>query len=129
MSGILITGGTGSFGQALTRRLLTHDRVQRIVIFSRDEQKQAVMERELEDPKLRFFVGDVRDRDRLELAMRGIDTVVHAAAMKIIPTCERDPFECIHTNIIGAENVARAALRAGVMKVIALSTDKAAAPL
>jgi len=128
MTRILITGGTGSFGTALTRRLVKdgHDR---IVVFSRDEQKQHAMERELDDPSLRFFVGDVRDRDRLELAMRGIDYVFHAAAMKIIPTCERDPFECVHTNVLGAENVARAALRAGVQKVIALSTDKAAAPL
>jgi len=127
---ILITGGTGTFGSAFVRRILERDNVhQRIVIFSRDEQKQEALERELDSPNLRFFVGDVRDRDRLELAMRGINIVIHAAAMKIIPACERDPFECVHTNIIGAENVARAALRAGVRQVIALSTDKAAAPL
>lgn len=129
MTGILITGGTGSFGSALVRHLLADSAYARIVIYSRDEQKQHALERELDHPDLRFFIGDVRDRARLELAMRGIDTVVHAAAMKIIPTCERDPFECIHTNIIGAENVARAALRSGVERVIALSTDKAAAPL
>jgi len=130
VTGILITGGTGSFGAAFARCALPHlGAGDRLVIYSRDEQKQATLERELQHDALRFFVGDVRDRDRLELAMRGIDMVIHAAAMKIIPTCERDPFECVHTNIIGAENVARAALRYGVSKVIALSTDKAAAPL
>jgi len=126
---VLITGGTGSFGTALARQLVHDEALERLVIYSRDEQKQNTMERELDHPGLRFFIGDVRDRDRLELAMQGIDTVVHCAAMKIIPTCERDPFECVHTNVIGAENVARAALRAGVERVIALSTDKAAAPL
>jgi len=125
---ILITGGTGSFGTAFVKRALEHN-PKRLVIFSRDEQKQHAMERELDHPSLRFFIGDVRDRDRLELAMRGIDYVIHAAAMKIIPTCERDPYECVRTNVLGAENVARAALRMGVMKVLALSTDKAAAPL
>lgn len=128
-SSILITGGTGSFGTAFVRRMITTYDPKRLVIFSRDEQKQHALEQELKHPALRFFVGDVRDRDRLELAMRGIDIVIHAAAMKIIPTCERDPYECLRTNVFGAENVARAALRMGVMKVIALSTDKAAAPL
>lgn len=125
---ILVTGGTGSFGTAFIRRALK-DEPRRLVIYSRDEQKQNALEREFDHPSLRWFVGDVRDRDRLELAMRGIDIVIHAAAMKIIPTCERDPFECIHTNVLGAENVARAALRCGVKQVMALSTDKAAAPL
>lgn len=125
---ILVTGGTGSFGTAFVKRALK-DNPRRLVIFSRDEQKQYALERELDHPSLRFFIGDVRDRDRLELAMRGIDIVIHAAAMKIIPTCERDPYECIHTNVLGAENVARAAMRNGVERVIALSTDKAAAPL
>jgi UDP-N-acetylglucosamine 4,6-dehydratase len=125
---ILVTGGTGSFGTAFVKRVLK-DEPHRLVIFSRDEQKQHALERELDHPSLRFFIGDVRDRDRLELAMRGIDIVVHAAAMKIIPTCERDPYECLHTNVLGAENVARAALRTGVQQVIALSTDKACAPL
>lgn len=125
---ILVTGGTGSFGNAFIKRALQDD-PHRLVVFSRDEQKQNDMERELSHPSLRFFVGDVRDRDRLELAMRGIDIVVHAAAMKIVPTCERDPYECIRTNVFGAENVARAALVSGVQKVIALSTDKACAPL
>ncbi len=124
---ILITGGTGSFGTAFVKRAI-EDNPRRLVVFSRDEQKQHAMERELSHPSLRFFVGDVRDRDRLELAMRGIDIVIHAAAMKIVPTCERDPYECIRTNVFGAENVARAALVSGVQKVIALSTDKACAP-
>lgn len=128
-SSILITGGTGSFGTAFVRRMIHFHEPKRLVIFSRDEQKQHALEQELKHPALRFFVGDVRDRDRLELAMRGIDIVIHAAAMKIIPTCERDPYECIRTNVFGAENVARAALRMGVERVIALSTDKAAAPL
>lgn len=126
---ILITGGTGSFGTAFVRRMIHFHEPKRLVIFSRDEQKQHALEQELKHPALRFFVGDVRDRDRLELAMRGIDIVIHTAAMKIVPTCERDPYECIRTNVFGAENIARAALRMGVMKVIALSTDKAAAPL
>jgi UDP-N-acetylglucosamine 4,6-dehydratase len=128
-SSILITGGTGSFGTAFVRRMITTYDPKRLVIFSRDEQKQHALELELKHESLRFFVGDVRDRDRLELAMRGIDVVIHAAAMKIVPTCERDPYECIRTNVFGAENVARAALRMGVDRVIALSTDKAAAPL
>ena len=128
-SSVLITGGTGSFGTAFVRRMITTYEPKRLVVFSRDEQKQHALEQELKHPALRFFVGDVRDRDRLELAMRGIDIVIHAAAMKIVPTCERDPYECLRTNVFGAENVARAALRMGVDRVIALSTDKAAAPL
>ena len=101
---ILVTGGTGSFGQAFVRRVLK-DNPRRLVIYSRDEQKQEAMERALDHPSLRFFVGDVRDRDRLELAMRDIEIVVHAAAMKIIPKCEIDPYECVRTNVFGAENV------------------------
>jgi len=116
------------WGHAFVRRALKEN-PRRLVIYSRDEQKQADMEHEFNHPALRFLVGDVRDRDRLELAMRGIETVLHAAAMKIIPTCERDPYECVRTNVFGAENVARAALRCGVARVMALSTDKAAAPL
>lgn len=124
---ILVTGGTGSFGHEFVRKALAYG-PHRLVVFSRDEQKQHAMERELDHPCLRYFVGDVRDRDRLELAMRHIDIVIHAAAMKIVPTCERDPYECIRTNVFGAENVSRAALVCGVQKVIALSTDKACAP-
>src|SRR5665213_12506 len=132
---ILVTGGTGSFGRALVKWLLTRTAVQRIVIFSRDEQKQDEMARELkitspsDFERLRFFIGDVRDVSRLELAMRAIDIVVHAAALKIIPTAEYNPFECILTNVHGAENVVKAALRNNVKKVIALSTDKAANPI
>ena len=131
----LITGGTGSFGNAFVRRLLLSGLPQRIVVYSRDEQKQEQMAQDLqaEFPHLfdcmRFFLGDVRDESRLELAMRGIDTVVHAAALKIVPAAEYNPFECVLTNINGAENVVKAALRTGVTHVLALSTDKAANPI
>ncbi len=130
---ILITGGTGSFGNAFTDYLLTK-KVKRIVIYSRDEQKQETMARRLgvwgtNNTPLRFFIGDVRDRDRLEFAMRDIDTVVHAAALKIVPTAEYNPTECIATNIGGAENVVRAAIRSDVKRVLALSTDKAVNPV
>lgn len=132
---ILVTGGTGSFGRAFIRRALERLSPHRLVVFSRDEQKQWEMEvafREAgldPDNRLRFFIGDVRDRGRLELALHGIDTVVHAAAMKIVPTAEYNPFECILTNVHGAENVVKASLRAGVTRVVALSTDKAASPI
>jgi UDP-N-acetylglucosamine 4,6-dehydratase len=132
---MLITGGTGSFGRALVRNLLMRGVPRRLVIYSRDEQKQETMERELrgEFPammdRLRFFIGDVRDVSRLEIAMHGIDTVIHAAALKIVPTAEYNPFECILTNVHGAENVVMASLRSGVKKVLALSTDKAANPI
>ncbi|NJL50249.1 MAG: UDP-N-acetylglucosamine 4,6-dehydratase (inverting) [Blastochloris sp.] len=131
---VLVTGGTGSFGRAFVRRLLTCPRPpRRVVIISRDEQKQESMAREWMDQpdafdRLRFFIGDVRDAARLELAMRGVDYVVHAAALKIVPLAEYNPFECILTNVHGAENVVKAALRNQVRKVIALSTDKAANP-
>jgi len=132
---ILVTGGTGSFGRSFVRYLLTQTDTKRIIIFSRDEQKQETLAREMQavgaEPfnRLRFFIGDVRDQSRLELAMRDVDIVVHAAALKIIPTAEYNPFECILTNVHGAENVVKAALRNGVKKVIALSTDKAANPI
>ena len=131
---ILITGGTGSFGRAFVARLLALPAPpDRIVIFSRDEQKQETMAREWSGrpdlyDRLRFFIGDVRDAERLELAMRGVDHVVHAAALKIVPIAEYNPFECVLTNVHGAENVVKAALRTQVRKVIALSTDKAANP-
>lgn len=132
MTSILITGGTGSWGRAMTRRLLEIEKPDRIIIYSRGEHAQEAMARELAscDPggRLRFRIGDVRDRERLELAMRGVDLVFHAAALKIVPTCEADPSEAIKTNILGTDNVIHAALRAGVKKVMALSTDKAAAP-
>ncbi len=132
---VFITGGTGSFGTSFVRRLLVHDTPQRIVVFSRDEQKQETLERDLRKSfpqnanRMRYFIGDVRDTDRLDLAMRGIDYVIHAAALKIIPTAEYNPFECIQTNVHGAENVVKAALRNNVSKVLALSTDKAANPI
>jgi len=129
---ILITGGTGSFGKELVRVVLGRYRPRRLVVFSRDEQKQYQMAQELspaEHPALRYFIGDVRDRDRLRRAMDGIDLVVHAAAMKHVPVCEYNPFEAIRTNIGGAENVINAAIDAGVERVIALSTDKAANPI
>jgi UDP-N-acetylglucosamine 4,6-dehydratase len=131
---VLITGGTGSFGRAFVQRILeSPSPPRRVVVFSRDEQKQDTMAREYaSEPKLagllRFFIGDVRDAGRLELAMRGVDYVVHAAALKIVPLAEYNPFECILTNVHGAENVVKAALRNEVKKVIALSTDKAASP-
>jgi len=135
-SAVLVTGGTGSFGRAFVRRLLESAAPPpRLIVFSRDEQKQDAMERELQAafPKLanrlRFFIGDVRDTGRLELAMREVDVIVHAAALKIVPTAEYNPFECILTNVHGAENVVKAALRAGVKKVVSLSTDKAANPI
>jgi len=134
---ILITGGTGSFGNALVNRLLSGPTPpRRLVVFSRDEQKQDTMARELRAryspeifERMRFFIGDVRDMSRLELAMRDIQVVVHAAALKIVPVAEYNPFECILTNVYGAENVVKAALRVGVDRVIALSTDKAANPI
>lgn len=133
MNSILITGGTGSFGKKFVEILLRrHPSIQRVVIYSRDELKQFEMNQlypTLKYPNLRFFIGDVRDGDRLRLAMEGIDTVVHAAALKQVPTAEYNPFECIKTNVLGAQNVIEAAMAVGVKRVVALSTDKAAAPI
>jgi UDP-N-acetylglucosamine 4,6-dehydratase len=129
---LLITGGTGSFGKAFTRHILAHYRPRRLVIFSRDELKQWDMAQEFPPAKygcLRYFIGDVRDAGRLDMAMRGVDYVVHAAALKQVPTAEYNPFECIHTNVIGAENVVQAAIRNQVQRTVALSTDKAANPI
>ena len=129
---ILITGGTGSFGKAFVSTVLQRYRPRRVVVFSRDELKQHRMAQEFshgEFPALRFFIGDVRDPERLRRAMRGIDFVVHAAAMKHVPIAEYNPFECIRTNVTGAENVIDASIDNGVEKVIALSTDKAANPI
>lgn len=126
---ILVTGGSGAFGNAFVDRLLTME-PKRVVIYSRDEHKQEKMARRLGDhPALRFFIGDVRSPSRLEMALRDIDYVVHAAAMKVVPIAEYNPTECIATNIGGAENVIRASLRTGVKKVLALSTDKAVNPI
>ncbi|MEO8949213.1 MAG: UDP-N-acetylglucosamine 4,6-dehydratase (inverting) [Mucilaginibacter sp.] len=130
---ILITGGTGSLGKALTKEILTnYPDVKRIVIFSRDEQKQFQMAQEYPEkqyPQLRFFIGDVRDSQRLIRAFKGVDYVIHAAAMKHVPIAEYNPDECIKTNINGAQNVINACLETSVKKVVALSTDKACAPI
>ena len=130
---ILITGGTGSLGKALTSHILTHyPEVKKIVIFSRDEQKQFQMAQEYPShkyPQIRFFIGDVRDRERLERAFQNIDYVIHAAAMKHVHIAEYNPDECIKTNINGAENVVDACFKTNVQRVVALSTDKACAPI
>ncbi len=132
---VLVTGGTGSFARAFVDVLLSKNAPRRLVVFSRDEQKQDTMAREVAAAhpdvadRMRYFIGDVRDLSRLELAMREIDYVVHAAAIKIIPIAEYNPFETILTNVHGAENVVKASLRNGVKKVVALSTDKAANPI
>jgi len=127
---ILISGGTGSFGQAMVKRLLGEDAFSRIIIFSRDELKQWEMRVKIPDPdnRLRFFLGDVRDLPRLTQAMKGVDTAIHAAALKQVPALEYNPTEAVKTNIGGASNVIDAAILNGVRKVIALSTDKACAP-
>lgn len=130
---ILITGGTGSFGKMFTKLILSrHPKVKRLVILSRDEQKHFQMAQEFSEteyPQIRYFIGDVRDRKRLERAFEGIDIVIHAAAMKHVHLAEYNPMECVKTNINGAENVIDAALKTGVKNVVALSTDKAAAPI
>jgi UDP-N-acetylglucosamine 4,6-dehydratase/5-epimerase len=126
---ILVTGGTGSFGQAFLNFVTKRYTPKRLVVFSRDELKQYEMQQSFNQDYLRYFIGDVRDADRLEMAMRGIDYVIHAAALKQVPTAEYNPFECVRTNIHGAENVVNAAIRSGVKRVIALSTDKAANPI
>lgn len=128
---ILITGGTGSFGKAFTRYILAHYNPKKIIIYSRDEFKQYIMQNEFKEhaAKLRFFIGDVRDRDRLLRAFNGVDYVIHAAALKQVPACEYNPAEAIKTNINGAQNVIDAALDCHVQKVVALSTDKAVNPV
>ena len=125
---ILVTGGTGSFGQKFVQKILSYD-VQKVIVFSRDELKQYEMAQAFDDPRLRFFIGDVRDKDRLYRAFDGVDVVVHAAAMKQVPACEYNPFEAVKTNIYGAQNIIEAAIDRHVKRVIALSTDKAAAPI
>lgn len=126
---ILITGGTGSFGKQYVRTLLERYTPKRLIIYSRDELKQFEMEQEFHQDCMRYFIGDVRDRDRLTQAMRDVDYVIHAAALKQVPAAEYNPMECIKTNIHGAENVIHAALANDVERVIALSTDKAANPI
>ena len=129
---ILVTGGTGSFGKAFIRRVLKDWKPKRLIIFSRDELKQWEMQQDLAQdkyPALRYFIGDVRDGQRLEMATRDVDYIIHAAALKQVPAAEYNPFECIHTNVIGAENVVQAAIKNKVKRVVALSTDKAANPV
>jgi len=129
-SSILITGGTGSFGSHFVPMTLEKFNPRRIVIFSRDEMKQWEMAKKFQnDPRVKFFIGDVRDKDRLYRALDGVDYVIHAAATKIVPTAEYNPFECVKTNVIGAMNVIDAALDRGVKRVVALSTDKASSPI
>lgn len=126
---ILITGGTGSFGRQFTRTILERYKPRKLIVYSRDELKQFEMAEEYSDPCMRYFIGDVRDRERMITAMNGVDYVIHAAALKQVPAAEYNPMECIKTNIHGAENVIQAALAANAENVIALSTDKAANPI
>ena len=127
---ILITGGTGSFGTAFVSKILKEKKPRKVIVFSRDEMKQWEMSKKFyEDKRLRFFIGDVRDKNRLHRAFEDVDYVIHAAATKIVPTAEYNPFECIKTNIIGSMNVIDAAIDKNVKKIIALSTDKASEPV
>jgi UDP-N-acetylglucosamine 4,6-dehydratase (inverting) len=128
---ILITGGTGSFGRCFTEYVLTHYNPKKIIIYSRDEYKQWIMANDFAQykDKLRFFIGDVRDYERMKRAFQGVDYVIHAAAMKQVPACEYNPNEAIKTNIVGAQNVIDASLNTGIKKVVALSTDKAVNPV
>jgi len=125
---VLVTGGTGSFGKKFIKKILQED-VKKVIIFSRDELKQYEMAQEFKDDRLRFFIGDVREKDRLYRAFDGVDIVIHAAAMKHVEACEYNPFEAVKTNINGAQNIIEAAIDRGVEKVIALSTDKACSPI
>ena len=129
---VLITGGTGSFGKAFTRMICEEFQPRKLIVFSRDELKQYEMAQAFpveRHPFMRYFIGDVRDAERLRMALRGVDHVIHAAALKQVPTAEYNPFECIKTNVMGAENVVNAAIACGVKRVVALSTDKAANPI
>jgi len=126
---ILVTGGTGSFGKEFVKHVLANHDVKRLVVFSRDELKQFDMQNEIDSDVLRYFIGDVRDQARLERAFAGIDTVVHAAALKQVVAAEYNPLECIKINVLGAENVINAAINMGVERVVALSTDKAVNPI
>ncbi len=128
-SSILITGGTGSFGKAFLQEVLTTHNPRRVAILSRDELKQSEMRAHFTDKRIRWFLGDIRDKDRLIRAFHGVDYVVHAAALKQVDTAEYNPFEYVQTNILGSQNVIDAAIDAGVKKVVALSTDKASSPI
>ena len=126
---ILVTGGTGSFGKSFVKYLLDKTDVKKVIVFSRDEFKQSVMQKEINDERLRFFLGDVRDLQRLERAFHGVDIVVHAAALKHVPLLEYNPFEAVKTNILGSQNVIDAAIDQGAEKVLLISTDKAVQPI
>jgi UDP-N-acetylglucosamine 4,6-dehydratase len=126
---ILITGGTGSFGKHCTKTILESYKPKKLVIFSRDELKQFEMQQKFDIPCMRYFIGDVRDQSRLRRALEGVDIVIHAAALKQVPSAEYNPFECIKTNVLGAQNLIEACLDTEVERVVALSTDKAAAPI
>lgn len=129
---VLITGGTGSFGSAFLKKMLKEHEPRRVIVFARGEFNHFQLQNSLSEEdrtKVRFFIGDIRDRDRLVMALRGVDLVVHAAAQKQVPLAEYNPFECIRTNVIGAENVVQASIQAGVKQVVALSTDKAVNPI
>ena len=126
---ILVTGGTGTFGRAFVKKLLSVPEIKKVIIFSRDDFKQSVMQNEIKDGRLRYFLGDIRDFPRLERAFNGVDIVVHAAALKQVPALEYNPTEAVKTNVDGANNIVDAAIDAGVKKVIALSTDKAVNPI
>ncbi|MDE1919365.1 MAG: UDP-N-acetylglucosamine 4,6-dehydratase (inverting) [Patescibacteria group bacterium] len=126
---VLITGGTGSFGRNFAKHILAHSKLKKLIIFSRDELKQSQMEVEMNDNRVRFFIGDVRDLPRLQRAFEGVDIVVHAAALKQVPALEYNPFEAVKTNILGSQNVIEAAIDNGVERVVLVSTDKAAMPV
>jgi UDP-N-acetylglucosamine 4,6-dehydratase len=128
---ILITGGTGSFGKHFTKYLLEKTDIKKVIIYSRDEFKQFTMQQELKNytPRIRFFIGDIKDKERLLTAFNGVDYVIHAAAMKHVPICEYNPFEAVKSNITGTQNVADAAIQKGVQKLIGISTDKAVSPI
>ena len=126
---VLITGGTGSFGKKFVKIVLEKHAVKKLIVFSRDELKQYEMQQQIQDERLRFFIGDVRDPERLHRAFHGVDVVVHAAALKQVPACEYNPMEAVKTNILGAQNIINASIDNGVKKIMALSTDKAANPI
>ena len=126
---ILVTGGTGSFGRKFAKLTLETFKPKRIIIFSRDEMKQGMMAQDFSDPRIEFVIGDIRDKDSLRRVVRGVDYIVHAAATKIVPLSEYNAFECVKTNILGSMNVIDIAIESGVSKVVALSTDKASAPV
>jgi UDP-N-acetylglucosamine 4,6-dehydratase/5-epimerase len=126
---VLVTGGSGSFGNEFIQHILAHHKPRKVIVYSRDEFKQSEMADRIQDDRIRFFIGDVRDLPRLKMAMREVDLVVHAAAMKQVTIAEYNPMECVKTNIMGAENVVAAAIACGVQKVVALSTDKACNPV